>query len=208
MTSAVDSHRRAALELGAVVVTGALHLVFEEVLQQKAPFIVLAFLGWGAYLGLSVRRTPGVLGEWGLTTDGLRRDARWPGLVLAVGAAALAAVGAVRGTLLVHWHMLPLLALYPVWGLLQQFMVQAMVARNLDALLGRRWLVVVTAAALFGIVHWPDRFLMISTCLLGLLFTPIYLERRSLLPLGLVHGWLGVLAYYWLLGRDPWLELF
>ena len=42
---------------------------------------------------------------------------------------------------------------------------------------------------------------------LGLLFTPLYLHRQSLLPLGVAHGWLGVLAYYWLLGRDPWLEL-
>ena len=53
-----------------------------------------------------------------------------------------------------------------------------------------------------------DRFLMGATAALALLFTPIYLRQKHVIPLGLCHGWLGVLAYYWLLGRDPWVELF
>ena len=27
-------------------------------------------------------------------------------------------------------------------------------------------------------------------------------------PLGLYHGWLGAFAYFWILERDPWQELF
>ncbi|MBN2489220.1 MAG: CPBP family intramembrane metalloprotease [Planctomycetes bacterium] len=201
------SCRRAALELGAVMLTGALHLLFEEVLHAKGPFIALALVGWSAYLGLALRRHRGQLAQWGLRLDGLARDSRWPGLVLVCGAGALVAVGACRGTLRLSWHMAPLLVLYPIWGLAQQFLVQAMVARNLRLWIASPVVVTLIAAALFGASHWPDRFLMAATFALALLFTPLYLRRRSLLPLGVAHGWLGVLAYYWLLGRDPWLEL-
>ena len=201
------SRRHSTLELGAVVVTGALHLVFEEVLQHKTLFIGIALAGWGTYLGLAVRRNRAVLTEWGLRFAELGRDSRWPGLIVLGGGAALAAAGAVRGTLGFSWHMAALLALYPVWGLAQQFMLQAMVARNLRSLLTSPVAVTLIAAALFGIVHWPDPFLMPATFTLALLFTPIYLKRPSLLPLGVAHGWLGVLAYYWLLGVDPWLKL-
>jgi membrane protease YdiL (CAAX protease family) len=201
------SRRRSTLELAAVVLTGALHLVFEEVLHLKGPFIAVALAGWATYLALAVRRDRTVLAEWGLRFADLGRDSRGPGLVLAGGATALAVVGAVRGTLGFSWHMAPLLVLYPIWGLAQQFMLQAMVVRNLRPRLSSPAAATLIAAALFGLVHWPDSFLMPATFTLALVLTPLYLRRRSLVPLGVVHGWLGVLAYYWLLGRDPWLEL-
>jgi membrane protease YdiL (CAAX protease family) len=95
-----------------------------------------------------------------------------------------------------------------VWGLVQQFLVQAMVARNLLAWTTRRSVATLVAAALFAAVHWPDGVLMGATCLLGLAFTPMYLAFRNLWPLGLYHGWLGALTYFWVLGRDPWREAF
>jgi hypothetical protein len=35
----------------------------------------------------------------------------------------------------------------------------------------------------------------------------IFLRWRNVWPLGICHGWLGVLFYFWVLGRDPWLEI-
>ena len=49
--------------------------------------------------------------------------------------------------------------------------------------------------------------LVLATALLGLVFTPIYLRWRNLWPLGLYHGWLGALCYFWVIGRDPLLEI-
>lgn len=69
-------------------------------------------------------------------------------------------------------------------------------------------LATVTAALLFGAVHLPDLRLAAATCLLGAVFTLIYLRWRNLWPLGLYHGWLGVFFYYWVLRRDPWAEMF
>lgn len=199
---------RAHAELLAVVATGAVHLVFEEVLGQKAAFIALATVAWTAYLVWSVRRERGVVDEWGLGRRGLRETVPAAGLVLVVGAIALAAASVALGHFRLHWHMLPLLALYPVWGVVQQFVVQGLLARNLDASGAHPAVTTLATAALFGLVHWPDRFLMAATFALALLFTPIWLRHRNVWPLGIAHGWLGVLAYYWLLGRDPWTELF
>jgi CAAX prenyl protease-like protein len=198
---------RAAYEVGAVVLTGVVHLLCEEVFHLKGPFIVAALVGWGSYLVYAYRRNPAVVADWGLARRGFWRACRTPAVVLVLGAIALAVAGLTRGTFFLHWSMLPLLALYPIWGIAQQFMVQAMVARNLRQLFPSAWPVVLVTATLFGLVHWPDTFLMGGTFVLGLLFTPIYLRKRHILPLGIAHGWLGVLAYYWLLGRNPWNEL-
>ncbi len=207
-TKNIDLRSRSTLEVCAVLLTGALHLVFEEVFHQKAAFIALALLGWGTYLGLSIRKDRSVLKEWGMRLTGFRRAMAAPSLVLLTGAAVLAMIGLLRNTLTLNLHMAPLLVLYPVWGIAQQFMVQAMVSRNLHRRIASPWIVTLIAALLFGVVHWPDPFLMPATFTLALVFTPIYLKQRHILPLGLCHGWLGVLAYYWLLGKDPWLELF
>jgi hypothetical protein len=57
-----------------------------------------------------------------------------------------------------------------------------------------------------GILHLI--FVEALNACLGLAFTQIYLRWRNLWPLGIYHAWLGVFAYFWVLHRDPWLEVF
>ncbi len=197
----------ALAEPAAVVATGLLHLFFEEALHAKGPFILLAGLCWGTYLVLAVRKDRRLPLEWGFGRSGFRPTARWAGWILAGGAAFLALAGIAGGTLSWNPHILPVLLLYPAWGLLQQFLLQALLARNLDRLAGSRFTAVALASLLFAGVHLPDLFLAGATLVLALLFVPIYLRYRNLYPLGVVHGILGALAYFWVLGRDPWLEL-
>ena len=122
----------------------------------------------------------------------------------------MAGIALSHSSLSFHWHMIPLLLFYPVWGLIQQFLVQALVAGNLSGtsgVVGAPWFVTIVCAGLFAVVHLPDLVLAICTFLLGLAFTPIYLKWRNLWPLGIYHGWLGVFVYFWVLNRDPWLEM-
>jgi hypothetical protein len=198
-------------EVVAVLLTGALHLVFEEVLDQKLLFIALAGIGWLLYLGIRVRREPGLIAGWGFQRQGLAAAFRHTSIFGGIAIGAMAVFGAIQGTLGLHWHMLPLLALYPVWGLVQQFLLQGLLTRNLvEAVPALRspWRVTPVAAVLFGLVHLPDLWLAGATFLLALAFTPFYLRDRNLWPLGLWHGWLGVFAYFWILGRDPWVATF
>jgi membrane protease YdiL (CAAX protease family) len=103
------------------------------------------------------------------------------------------------------------LLLYPVWGVIQQFLIVGLVAGNLSdyggSPLGRAGIVFVTAV-LFSAVHFPVLLLVAGTFLLATVYTVVYLQTRNLWVLGLYHGWLGGFFYFFVLGRDPWKEVF
>ncbi len=203
--------RRRRYEIATVVGTAILHPVFVDVLHLRGVFIALALFGWGTYLIARVRANRNVLEEWGLQRQGLQ-----PTFVAAsaFSLAAFTLTGIIahrQHTLVFRPQMLWLLALYPVWGLAQQLMVQGILVRAMSGLvtrISRRLLVVLLAALLFAAVHLPDMKLAAGTFVVGAAFTVIYLRWRNLWPLGIYHGWLGVFFYYWVLARDPWCEMF
>jgi hypothetical protein len=190
-----------------VLLTGASHLVFESLLGAKAIFIPVASLLWAAYLVRRVRAEPEVLRTWGFRTDNLLRSFRVVGAVSAVAALGVGGLAFYLGNSLWTKSLLVMFLLYPAWGLVQQFLLQALVARNVAELTRSRLAAVLIAAALFGAVHAPDWLLCGLTFVLALLFVPLYLRERNLYPLGLFHGWLGAMAYIGILGRDPWAEI-
>lgn len=202
------SKSRARGELAAIVLTGALFLVFENLLDLKLPFLAACGIGWTAYLVGRLRASPGLADAWGLGRSGFAEAARGAGMLLAAGAAGLLVY-----RLLLGWRPLPLGApvvflLYPAWALVQQFVLQALVARNLGRLGVPRAAVIATSAALFGLAHLPDWPLAAICAAAGAAWTALYLRAPNLWPLATSHAWLGALAYYWILERDPWLEMF
>ncbi len=96
------------------------------------------------------------------------------------------------------------LLLYPIWGLVQQWVVQRLVVDNVRQLSGAKlpWLVLLGAVG-FGVVHLAHPPLLVGTALLGGLYVVLFQKHRNLWPLGLVHGWLGSRFYPWVLGIDP-----
>lgn len=116
-------------------------------------------------------------------------------------------IGAARGTLVLDAHLLPLLVLYPLWGLVQQVLVLGLLVHNALALGAPRPAAVALAAAGFAAVHAPDWTLCAATALLGLINAVLFFRYRNVWPLALLHGWLGALFYRWVLARDVWAEL-
>ena len=201
--------RRAWAELGAVALTGAGHHVFSQ-LDASAVFIPLASLGWGGYVYHRTRTEPGYLRAAGFTGHHLGPAFRDATVVAGVSFGLMAGVGAAQGTLDMDADLLPLLVLYPAWGLVQQLLTQRYVAANLATAgppLGAPYVVVPATAAAFGAVHVPNWELTGATTAMGAAFTPLYLRHRNLWPLGLYHGWLGAFFYRWVLDRNPWREL-
>ena len=197
--------RRERLEVAAVALAAVLYVVCYEVLDVRGAFIGAAFLAWAGYFAWRCVRDPAAPREYGLGSEGLRPTAAAVGGVVAVGGAACLAVGAARGTLSLGRGLWLAMALYPLWGTVQQLLVQAIVVRPLAA----RWpapAVVAVAALLFGALHLPDLALTAATTALGAVFTPLYLRWRNVWPLGVGHGVLGALFYVEVLGRDPWAE--
>jgi hypothetical protein len=197
------------LELAAVGVTGIFHLV-SSALGLHGVFVLAAALLWMAHIGRTMWKRPARLQTWGFRTENLGRTFLATTALCAPVAGAMAAYAAVHGAIAIRPHAVFPLLLYPLWGLVQQFLVQGLVIGNLvnSGLVTRRIVLVLIGASLFGLVHVPSWPLVLATFGLGLLFVPVYLRFRNLWPLGIYHGWLGTLFYYWILGRDPWLELF
>jgi len=202
------SRRRALGEILAVLLTGGLFLFFENILHLKLQFLVPCIVAWAAYLVFRVVNDRSVAAEWGLRFDNLKSAAPPILGVFAAGVAALYAGHVAFGGRPIPRDAWILFLLYPVWSLIQQFVLQALLAANLERLGLARAAVVAVAAVLFGAAHLPDWPLAALCAAAGVAWTAIYLRRRHLPLLALSHAWLGALAYYWVLGRDPWGEMF
>ena len=201
-----DLSRREILEMGAVTLTGAGHLAFSA-MDASNVFIPVVALGWGGYVYYRARTDPDFLRSAGFRGDNLGPAFRDATLLAAGSMALMAGAGALKGSLVLDRHMVPLLILYPAWGIVQQFLVQGLVTRHLASTSGwtsSPYFVAPVSAAVFASVHLPSLDLTAGTFALGLAYAPLYLKHRNLLPLGLYHGWLGVFYYFWILERDPW----
>jgi len=197
------------LEVAAVSATGVFHLVFQS-LGAKGLFIALASVGWIAYIVSRVRQDSSLWVKWGFQTKNLSSAFFWPTVIFVLGVSLMAWYGLANGRVLWQGHIVFLLLLYPLWGILQQFLVQALGVANLMALFPKQGLVVAmpVGIVLFAFIHYPSVLLIIATGLLAGLFIPCYLRDRNLWPLGLYHGWLSTFFYLWVLGKDPWLDVF
>jgi membrane protease YdiL (CAAX protease family) len=192
-------------ELWAVILAGAAHVAAELAVSEVAARLlngglVGAFL---IYVIWRARQGPGVFHRWGM-----RRDNFWPAmgfqlLFVVVGVGVLAILGAALGSLMLPGTFWVALALYPIWGLAQQFALQNLIAKNLEAAIPREIPIAVAASCLFGIAHFPRMELVALTVVAGFFFTLIYRRVPNLWAVGIAHGILGSVAVYVVLGKDP-----
>ena len=209
MKQPIPNHMSHWVEFLAVVATGVLHLAFQSV-GAKGLFIALASVSWISYIVWRVRQGSSSWVKWGFQMENILSAFVWPTVIFVVGVSLMAWYGLANGRALWQGHILFLLLLYPLWGFLQQFLVQALGVANLMTIFPNQgWMVAVPVGiVLFAIIHYPNGLLMIATGLMAALFIPCYLRDRNLWPLGLFHGWLGTFFYLWVLGKDPWIDVF
>jgi len=189
-----------------LVATSAVHLIFESLLRANGIFFAFAAVVWVGWLTRRFREEPGLLGAWGLTSQHLRPAmAAAAGIALA-GAALLLALGRALGRPSLPAHFWAVVLIYLGWALVQQVALNGILARGIEPFLPS-WAVPLAAGALFSLAHLPDLPLMGLTFVAGVLWVALYLRWPNLWALSLCHGFLGALAYYMVLGRDPWLEL-
>jgi membrane protease YdiL (CAAX protease family) len=198
----VDTRERRGLwEAATVIATSAANFLAETVWHAKGPVVAAAAAGWLIYLLGRVRREPDLWRDWGFRTDNLGASLREASLAGAAALALIVPFAFWRGHFPPPPSFWAVAALYPLWGLAQQFLLNALLARNLRPFLGDR-AVVLTAAAFFSLAHAPDWPLMGLTFAIGLPWVWLYLRRPNLWVLGLWHGLLGAAAWYGVLGRD------
>jgi membrane protease YdiL (CAAX protease family) len=205
------SNKRRTSEISTVVLTAAGKFLFMDYLNWRFHFIAVAIILWVSYILYRFRKEKSVIAYWGFRTDNFETVLRKVLPFGLVSAITFVGVGLYQNTLNLTWHIIPILILYPIWGTIQQFLLIALTAGNMQDMHGHSFnkiSIILFSALLFASVHYPHVWLMIATFVLAVFYGIIYLRERNLYVLGIFHGWLGGLFYYTVLGRDPFLETF
>ncbi|MBL0740266.1 CPBP family glutamic-type intramembrane protease [Chryseolinea lacunae] len=209
MTPAYYSPRIRMFEIIAVVVTGLGKFVMVDFLQLKFWYVTSASLLWLVYILYRIKTNPGAPAYWGFRKEGFGSSLRWIGPVALLALAVFVTLGLLKRTLLFNEHLVFALLLYPVWGTIQQFLIIGLLVRNLKDMEGvtiKTPVIVAISAIVFSVVHVPSLPLVFATLGLAIGYSLLYLRYRNLWILGLFHGWMGGFFYFFVLGRDAWLE--
>jgi len=201
-------------ELVLVLLTGVGHVLLELVSdgmrgaadslnRPQHMYNVCAVVLWGGYLAWRLMRSRDAARLWGLRAEGFLQTIRSAGLFIAAATGAMILFGAAQSRFPMPGTVWLAVAVYPVWGIAQQFALQALITGNLRELVPRRVFRVLAVAILFSVAHFPNGPLMALTFVAGVAFTWLYGKYKNIWAIGIVHGMLGALAYYLVLGQDP-----
>jgi hypothetical protein len=193
-----------------ILATGALQWVVEWAWRGRVWSLTpdqfynfAAIAVWGVYVVRRLVTTRGIGRAWGFRTDNFLKALAPSLLFAACGAALIMLYGTATGRGRLPASFWACLWLYPLYGIAQQFALQALVVRNLRLCVRARSARAAAAGAIFSAAHFPVIPLMLLTAPAGIVFAWIYETRPNLWALGIAHGLLGALAYYFVLGMDP-----
>ena len=195
-------------EVIAVILTALGKFLFYDILDLRFIYILIMFSFWGVYVGSRIKKDKGILIEWGFRLDNFFDVLK---VVLPFGIFSTIgcfAIGYFLNTIHLSWHIIPIIILYPLFGTLQQFLIMALVAGNLQKQNIRHFYIILTTSFLFAILHFPEWWLILGTFVLALFYSFIYLKQRNLYVLGLFHGLIGAVFYYTVVAEDPYLKIF
>ena len=205
------SSKTRTFEILAVILTALGKFLFMDYLNWRLVFIATAIIFWSCYVIYRSKTNPGILKYWGFRTDNFKKVVQ---TILPFGALCLVifiGVGLYQNTIKITWHIIPILVLYPIWGIVQQFLLIALIVGNLQDYENSRFsrgLIIIIAALLFGMIHYPFAWLILGTFILAIFYGLIYSKERNIYALGIFHGWLGGLFFYTVVDRDPFIETF
>ena len=129
----IVSDRVRVTELDAVAVTGVSIVIFMDVLNWRLPFIAITIALWVGYAIYRSIKVKGLAYHWGFRTDNLGSRALQRVYAFAlISIVLLCVVGYFLKTINLQWHMIFVLLLYPLWGIIQQFLLIGIVSGNLQ----------------------------------------------------------------------------
>jgi len=207
----IINDKRRILEISAVILTGVGKFIFMDWLNLRLPFISVAILFWIGYVFSRKKHNSKIIDYWGLNFKNFWRTflQLLPIVILLV--LGFMYYGNTKGTNILNWNIIPILILYPLWGIVQQFIMIGILAKNLKDIRSfdiPTYLTIIITAITFSMVHYPFNLLIIGTFFLAIVYTLLYFKGKNLIVLGIYHGWLGAFFFYTLLSRDPFLEVF
>lgn len=197
-------------EIFAVIATAILKFIFIDWLNLRAAYIVLICLFWISYIFFKYKGDPSVLAHWGIRKTNFRKSFLFLLPLAIVCIIGIGIYGYFLHTFVLSWHILPIFTLYPLWGLIQQFIMVGLISGNLKSIQNPRFTdfqIILITSLLFSLVHYPIGSLMFFTFVMQWIFTTAFLRWRNIWPLGLFHGWIATFLLFYVLERDLWAEL-
>lgn len=207
----VRANKNSQFELLAVLVTGVLKFIIVDWLAMRAFYIVGICLFWLIYVLWRYSSDHTILNKWGFTNAHFKKSLIILAPFFILCAASTAIYGLLNDTIIYNWRIIPVLILYPIWGILQQFIMLGLIAGNLqelDFFKGKRYQIILFTSFLFSFVHYPGVVLMIFTFIMEVVFVMVYFKWRNLWAPGIIHGWTAAMLLYYGFERDLWTELF
>lgn len=180
-------------------------------LQWRGIYITGICLFWLGYVLFQVRNNKDQLKLWGFSKYNFKSSLLFLSPFIAVSILGCIGYAGLKNNLNISWHILPILLLYPLWGIIQQFLMLGIISQNLSAILNlklNRFVVIVIVSALFSMIHYPSTILMIFTFFMEVLFISVYFKWRNLWTIGIAHGWIATFLLFYVLDRNLWVELF
>ena len=191
--------------------TAVLKFIFMDWLHWNVFYITGIVLFWMVYILYRVKSNREALILWGFKKEHFRQSMLYLSPLIFITGIGSVLYSSMNASLSFSWSFMLILLLYPLWGLIQQFMMLGIISQNLaNATEGKmnRYLIIFLVSALFSMVHFPSFFLMIFTFFLEVVFITVYLKWRNLWAIGIAHGWIGTFILYYVLHRNLWSELF
>jgi hypothetical protein len=211
-TGSGEAKRPDWVALAAVLLTIAAHIVIKLVSDKPSGvFIGGASVFWIGFVAVRARQDGTIFRQWGFRSQNLLPTAAASVAIFCLSAAVMALFACEKGNLHFPLHTLILFAIYPIWGLVQQFLALGIVVGNLERIsdIARaRPAIALGTAALFASLHFYDWRLAAATFAFELNVIPLYMRYNNLWPIGLLQGWLGALFYLWVLNEDLWSATF
>src|SRR6056297_1813916 len=118
----IAKNKERRIEIAAVVITGLLKFILMDWLELRLFYVFAACLFWFIYVYRKRRRYPDVLKSWGFQKAYMRSSFLFLLPVSVVIIAGTIIYGTMNQVSFMNWHILPVLLLYPAWGVIQQFM--------------------------------------------------------------------------------------
>lgn len=204
------SDRGRWFEIYAVVITGIAKYILVDWLEFRLFYISGAIMFWVWYILSRYHTNRQILINWGFRRNGFLETFKFciPFVIFALIIIGFYELGVGDGFL--EWSLLPILGLYPIWGLIQQFLMIGIIAGNLKEIQSLKFKekhLVLIVSLLFSLAHFPDYRLMGFTFMMELFFISAYFRWKNLWALGVLHGWLGGMFLYLVLHRNLWQEL-
>lgn len=198
------------LQITAVVITGSMKFILVDWLALRAVYIVGACLFWFIFIRNKFKDDHSIIKKWGFQKQNLRQSFWLLFPIALTVSTGILIYGLIFHASFLNWHIIPIFIFYPLWGIIQQFIVVGLVAGNLKALTKVKiteWQIVFLVSFLFAMVHYPDITLMIYAFVMELIFIVVYFKYQNLWTLGLYHGWVSSFFLFFILERDLWDEL-